>query len=379
MEEQCAIEKTRLEKAPDYVLRNQNTGLSFPLSSELLIGREVECHLVIESSDVSRYHAKIISVHGQYFIEDLRSNAGTFVNGKKIIGSTQLGLGDEVTIAKTALRVTSAISGTADATMLAPVQTQESAKADMWLAHNVCPEVESGAIHELQEPKETLLEVDDDKTCIMPSRKRSYARDGRHEGDFAKQGSGARLSPAEPETLVGAALRQDGDQTSLLSDNQLNSIKDIHENYYREINVGSGPRLVVMSAPIRGKIYPLVSSTEEGTWTIGRSTDADINVGIDSISRQHAVIGLRGQNFHIQVYGDKSMLVNGTAQKKVVLHHRDKIQLGRMEFEFRIDQGESQSSVPKDNATRTYRKLDGKLVASIVVASLMAVAAIYLF
>ncbi|MHC4324571.1 MAG: FHA domain-containing protein [Planctomycetota bacterium] len=49
------------------------------------IGRSHECDIVIDSRHVSRHHARIFSSsEGQWFVEDLGSSNGTFVNGEHV-------------------------------------------------------------------------------------------------------------------------------------------------------------------------------------------------------------------------------------------------------------------------------------------------------
>lgn len=48
------------------------------------IGRAPDSHLIIRDSRASRTHARIFSEAGAYWLEDLRSRHGTFVNGKRI-------------------------------------------------------------------------------------------------------------------------------------------------------------------------------------------------------------------------------------------------------------------------------------------------------
>ena len=50
-----------------------------------IIGRSDECDIVIDSKHVSRHHARIFSSSdGQWFVEDLGSSNGTFVNGERV-------------------------------------------------------------------------------------------------------------------------------------------------------------------------------------------------------------------------------------------------------------------------------------------------------
>ncbi len=50
---------------------------------EIIIGRDTGNDIQIDNIAVSREHARIIKGPNYYFIEDMSSKNGTFVNGKK--------------------------------------------------------------------------------------------------------------------------------------------------------------------------------------------------------------------------------------------------------------------------------------------------------
>lgn len=63
------------------VLKGITPGQLIPLQSERnVFGRHPHCQVVLDNAAVSRYHAQIVEVHGDYFVEDLRSRNGTFLN-----------------------------------------------------------------------------------------------------------------------------------------------------------------------------------------------------------------------------------------------------------------------------------------------------------
>jgi ABC transport system ATP-binding/permease protein len=70
------------------------------LSSTVVFGRDESCDQVIDHPVISRRHARLIRVGGEYRIEDFGSSNGTFLNGRKINGPTpvrprdRIGLGD---------------------------------------------------------------------------------------------------------------------------------------------------------------------------------------------------------------------------------------------------------------------------------------------
>jgi phosphoserine phosphatase RsbU/P len=63
-----------------------------------ILGRHPECDIVLDQGAVSRQHAQITLIDGEYVLEDLRSRNGTLVNGQLISGPQQLCDGDEVKI-----------------------------------------------------------------------------------------------------------------------------------------------------------------------------------------------------------------------------------------------------------------------------------------
>ena len=69
--------------------------------SKVVIGRATDCDVILHSESVSRQHAEVTkNMKGSYFIKDLNSTNGTFVNGHKVKGSQTILLTDKIFIGK---------------------------------------------------------------------------------------------------------------------------------------------------------------------------------------------------------------------------------------------------------------------------------------
>jgi phosphoserine phosphatase RsbU/P len=74
-------------------------GTRFDLDGELaVIGRSAECEVPLDVPAVSRRHAAILHDRGRYFVEDLHSRNGTFLNDQRVSQRTALRDGDHLVI-----------------------------------------------------------------------------------------------------------------------------------------------------------------------------------------------------------------------------------------------------------------------------------------
>ncbi len=65
----------------------------------VILGRGEECDIHLNVRQVSRQHVRIFRQGNRYFIEDLESKNGTWINGQQLKGSRELTDGDEIQLA----------------------------------------------------------------------------------------------------------------------------------------------------------------------------------------------------------------------------------------------------------------------------------------
>jgi FHA domain len=75
------------------------------LAASMTIGRAPECELRLDDTYTSQQHARLFAKNNSWFVEDLGSTNGTFVNGDKLAGRRRLKQGDVVRIGQTELRL----------------------------------------------------------------------------------------------------------------------------------------------------------------------------------------------------------------------------------------------------------------------------------
>ena len=79
------------ENAILLMLKGDSSKKNWDLEQETtLLGRGDDCDVVIDNRQVSRHHAKIIKNGDGYFLVDLNSKNGTFLNGEQLVGEARL-------------------------------------------------------------------------------------------------------------------------------------------------------------------------------------------------------------------------------------------------------------------------------------------------
>jgi hypothetical protein len=81
------------------------TGTTFALDAITSLGRDVNNSVVLDDDFVSTTHAALTYRGRAWYVEDLGSTNGTYVNGSQVDGLSPIAFGDEVQIGQVRLRL----------------------------------------------------------------------------------------------------------------------------------------------------------------------------------------------------------------------------------------------------------------------------------
>ena len=82
------------------------TGTSLPLrDAGVLIGRNPECALVLDDEFASGRHARILRAEDGWYVEDLGSTNGTYLDRSKVTTAVRVPLSTPIRIGKTVIEL----------------------------------------------------------------------------------------------------------------------------------------------------------------------------------------------------------------------------------------------------------------------------------
>lgn len=94
------MSKSNSEKPILVVLDGPHANHYWTINQEsIIVGRDEDCDIVLPERQVSRQHIRIYRQDNQYYVTDLESKNGTWINGHRLEGTRELNDGDEIHVA----------------------------------------------------------------------------------------------------------------------------------------------------------------------------------------------------------------------------------------------------------------------------------------
>jgi pSer/pThr/pTyr-binding forkhead associated (FHA) protein len=100
--------KAKAKHAPPHlraVAPDELKGRTFALGDEVTVGRAAGCQVTLDDSYASQLHARVFARDGTWYVEDLGSTNGTYLNRRKVSGPMVMQRGDKLQIGNTILEM----------------------------------------------------------------------------------------------------------------------------------------------------------------------------------------------------------------------------------------------------------------------------------
>jgi len=81
----------------------ERKGRVIDLKDEQTLGRAAGCQVTLDDTYTSQLHARVFTKDGQWFVEDLGSTNGTYLNTKRVSSPLPIKRGDRIKIGATVL------------------------------------------------------------------------------------------------------------------------------------------------------------------------------------------------------------------------------------------------------------------------------------
>lgn len=85
-------------------INDGNSGIDIPIINHFTFGRANDNDYIVSDNSISKHHFKIMDDGKNFFIIDLKSSNGTYVNDKKI-NTAIIKKGDVITVGDNAIRI----------------------------------------------------------------------------------------------------------------------------------------------------------------------------------------------------------------------------------------------------------------------------------
>ena len=83
----------------------ERRGTSYPVSDEMTVGRAEGCAVSLDDTFASQLHARIFRRENEYYVEDLGSTNGTFLNRKRVHGPVPIRKNDRLQVGNTVMEL----------------------------------------------------------------------------------------------------------------------------------------------------------------------------------------------------------------------------------------------------------------------------------
>ena len=78
---------------------------SHRLDGTVQIGRAPSCDIRPEDTYLSQHHARVLERNGTWYVEDMGSTNGTYLNQRKVTAPAEISPGDRIRVGKTTIEV----------------------------------------------------------------------------------------------------------------------------------------------------------------------------------------------------------------------------------------------------------------------------------
>ena len=310
----------------------------------LRVGRMRENEIVIDNLAVSRFHGRLQLADGHVFFEDNGSENGSFVGGARVHGRVEINPGDIISIGKHQLRVRSRLAE-GEAPAAKPSAPRRSDPWDAAKTYFAGPETRVkllGDAAQLEPPTPKAVAAPAASAPAAPrAEKPPAARSAepeRPEPEFELGRVGDSLFDlAAPEEAEPVELAPEDDlsaepaQASAPESAPASGEPDIERP-------PESPRLYAGLIVQRDGKIERVAPWNQELLTVGRSSECDLVLGQDEVSRRHAQFRRSGERYEVLDLGSvNGTLVNGKRFDHRVLEVGDVIQVEGFQLTFVLD------------------------------------------
>ncbi|HEY0942896.1 MAG TPA: FHA domain-containing protein [Steroidobacter sp.] len=266
-----------------------------PLKADTVLGRQADCDVLLTEGHTSRKHARLLLADGTYWLEDLGSSNGTFVNGSRISGRARLASGDRLRF---------------------DVEEYDFRIPALPAAPSAPP---AG---------------DDLKTVYRAPE--SAAVVAESSGVFKRPGAWA-----DPDALGDAGANK----TKFIDPAQMKQMANAAPAPLPMPGAVEGPHLQVVSGSRAGlNIRLAVGDSGNAEWTIGSQADREVQFSDSGVSALHAKIVNEGERWKVlDQMSANGTFVNGKRANVSYLASGDRVRFGPVECVFHTDGNSSRA------------------------------------